>query len=45
MLLGKGAPGMDVMKLASKLAPVIDEKGLDVKASDLSQFIGAIAEG
>ena len=29
VLLGKGTPGMDVMKLAGKLARVIDEKGLE----------------
>jgi len=40
VLLGKGTPGMDVMTLASKLARLIDEKGLDVKAEDLSQFSG-----
>ena len=40
VLLGKGTPGMDVMSLASKLARLIDEKGLDVKAEDLSQFAG-----
>jgi DNA repair protein RadC len=40
VLIGKGAPGMDVMTLAAKLARVIDEKGLDVKAEDLSQFAG-----
>lgn len=40
VLLGKGAPGMDVMTLAGKLARVIDEKGLTVKAEDLTQFVG-----
>jgi DNA repair protein RadC len=40
VLLGKGTPGMDVMTLASKLSRLIDEKGLDVKAEDLSQFAG-----
>ena len=40
VLLGKGTPGMDVMTLAGKLARLIDEKGLDVKAEDLSQFAG-----
>jgi DNA repair protein RadC len=40
VLIGKGTPGMDVMTLAAKLARVIDEKGLDVKADDLSQFAG-----
>ena len=32
VLLGKGTPGMDVMTLASKLARLIDEKGLEVNA-------------
>jgi DNA repair protein RadC len=40
VLLGKGTPGMDVMTLASKLARVIDGKGLNVTAEDLSQFAG-----
>ena len=40
VLIGKGTPGMDVMTLASKLARLIDEKGLDVKAEDLSKFAG-----
>src|SRR5688572_23153667 len=40
VLLGSGAPGMDVMTLASKLARVIDEKGLDVCAKDLTDFNG-----
>ncbi len=40
VLIGKGTPGMDVMTLASKLARLIDEKGLDVKTEDLSQFAG-----
>ena len=40
VLLGKGTPGMDVMTLAGKLARVIDEKGLDVKAENLTQFTG-----
>jgi len=40
VLLGKGTPGMDVMTLASKLAGLVDKKGLDVKAEDLSQFAG-----
>jgi DNA repair protein RadC len=40
VLLGKGSPGMDVMTLASKLARVIDEKGLDVRAEDLTGFDG-----
>ncbi len=40
VLLGKGAPGMDVMTLAGKLSRLIDEKGLEVKAEDLMQFVG-----
>jgi DNA repair protein RadC len=40
VLLGKGTPGMDVMTLAGKLARVIDEKGLGVKAEDLTTFDG-----
>lgn len=40
VLLGKGTPGMDVMKLAAKLARVIDEKGLSVRAADLREFDG-----
>lgn len=40
VLLGKGTPGMDVMKLAAKLAKVIDEKGLGVRADDLREFEG-----
>lgn len=40
VLLGKGTPGMDVMTLASKLARVIDQKGLSVQAEDLSGFNG-----
>jgi DNA repair protein RadC len=40
VLLGKGTPGMDVMKLAAKLAKVIDAKGLGVQADDLREFDG-----
>ncbi len=40
VLLGKGTRDMDVMKLASKLAKVIDEKGLGVRADDLREFDG-----
>ncbi|MEI7636212.1 MAG: DNA repair protein RadC [Syntrophus sp. (in: bacteria)] len=40
VLLGKGVPGMDVLTLAGKLARVIDEKGMEVKAEDLTQFEG-----
>lgn len=40
IMLGQGTPGMDVMKLAGKLARLIDEKGLHVIAQDLIQFEG-----
>ena len=40
ILLGKGTPGMDVMTLAGKLAKVIDERGLNVRAEDLTSFPG-----
>ena len=40
VLLGKGTPGTDVMTLASKLARLIDEKGLEVQADDLLPFDG-----
>lgn len=40
VLLGKGTPGMDVMRLAAKLAKVIDAKGLGVQADDLREFDG-----
>ena len=40
VLLGKGTASMDVMSLAAKLARLIDEKGLQVKADDLTQFDG-----
>jgi DNA repair protein RadC len=40
VLLGKGTPAVDVMTLAGKLARIIDEKGLEVTAEDLSQFAG-----
>lgn len=40
VLLGKGTASMDVMTLAGKLAQLIDEKGLQVKADDLTQFDG-----
>lgn len=40
VLLGKGTRDMDVMKLAGKLARVIDEKGLGVRADDLRKFAG-----
>lgn len=40
VLLGKGTRDMDVMRLAGKLAKVIDEKGLRVRAEDLREFAG-----
>jgi DNA repair protein RadC len=40
VLLGKGTPGLDVMALAGKLARLIDEKGLGVRAEDLTGFEG-----
>jgi len=40
VLIGKGTPGMDVMTLAGKLARLIDVKGLEVRAQDLTQFEG-----
>jgi len=40
VLLGKGTRGMDVMTLAGKLARVIDEKGLSIRAQDLTSFEG-----
>jgi DNA repair protein RadC len=40
VLIGKGTPGMNVMTLAGKLARVIDEKGLGVRAEDLTCFDG-----
>jgi DNA repair protein RadC len=40
VLLGKGTPRIDVMTLAGKLARLIDEKGLEVTAEELSQFEG-----
>jgi DNA repair protein RadC len=40
VLLGKGTASMDVMTLAAKLARLIDEKGLQVKADDLMRFDG-----
>jgi DNA repair protein RadC len=40
VLLGKGTPGMDVMTLAGRLARVIDQKGLAVRAEDLTGFDG-----
>jgi len=40
VLLGKGTPQMDVMALATKVARVMDEKGLDVRVDDLTSFAG-----
>ncbi len=40
VLLGQGTPGLDVLALAARLARLIDQKGLDVKAEDLLQFTG-----
>jgi DNA repair protein RadC len=40
ILLGKGTLGMDVMTLAARLAKVVDEKGLNLRAEDLTQFEG-----
>nr|VFK26906.1 MAG: DNA repair protein RadC [Candidatus Kentron sp. MB]VFK31164.1 MAG: DNA repair protein RadC [Candidatus Kentron sp. MB]VFK75371.1 MAG: DNA repair protein RadC [Candidatus Kentron sp. MB] len=40
ILLGRGIPGADVMTLAGRLVKVIDEKGLDIQARDLTQFNG-----
>ena len=40
VLLGKGSAGMDVLTLAGKMARLIDQKGLQVKAEDLTQFEG-----
>jgi DNA repair protein RadC len=40
VLLGSGTPGMDVMTLAGKLARLIDDKGLEVRAEDLMQLDG-----
>ncbi|MDP3719494.1 MAG: DNA repair protein RadC [Acidobacteriota bacterium] len=40
VLLGKGTARMDVMTLAGKLARLMDEKGLQVVATDLVSFEG-----
>ncbi len=40
VLLGKGTPKMDVMSLAAKVARIMDEKGLDVRAEDLTGLAG-----
>ncbi len=43
ILLGKGTAAIDVMTLAGKLAKVVDEKGLNLRAEDLKQF-GAVGD-
>jgi DNA repair protein RadC len=43
ILLGKGTKVIDVMTLANKLAKVVDEKGLKLRAEDLKQF-GAVGD-
>jgi DNA repair protein RadC len=43
ILLGKGSTAIDVMTLAGKLAKVVDEKGLNLRAEDLKQF-GAVGD-
>ena len=43
ILLGKGTTAIDVMTLADKLAKVVDEKGLNLRAEDLKQF-GAVGD-
>ena len=43
ILLGKGTSAIDVMTLAGKLAKVVDEKGLNLRAEDLKQF-GAVRD-
>lgn len=40
VLLGKGTPQMDVMTLAAKIARIVDEKGLALRAEDLTGFEG-----
>jgi DNA repair protein RadC len=40
VLLGKGTAKQDVLSLAEKLVPVIDEKGLSVSIEDLAAFDG-----
>jgi len=40
VLLGKGTQGVDVMALAAKLARIMDEKGLGVRAEDLTGLEG-----
>ena len=43
ILLGKGTSAIDVMTLAGRLAKVVDEKGLNLRAEDLKQF-GAVGD-
>jgi DNA repair protein RadC len=43
ILLGKGTKVIDVMTLANKLAKVVDEKGLKLRAEDLKHF-GAVGD-
>ena len=43
ILLGKGTRAIDLMTLANKLAKVVDEKGLNLRAEDLKQF-GAVGD-
>jgi DNA repair protein RadC len=40
VMLGKGTPSMDVMALAAKVARLVDEKGLGIRAEDLTGFEG-----
>ncbi len=40
VILGKGSQKHDVLTLAEKLIPVIDEKGVNLSVDDLTQFDG-----
>ena len=40
VMLGKGTPELDVMTLAGKLLPAIDEKGIGIREEDLESFAG-----
>nr|VFK21811.1 MAG: DNA repair protein RadC [Candidatus Kentron sp. LFY] len=40
ILLGRGVSGIDVMTLAGKISRIIDQKGLDIQAKDLTKFDG-----
>lgn len=40
VLLGKGTAGMDVMKLADKIVRIVDKKGLNVRAEELTEHEG-----